>query len=191
MHLGLGVNSNHVAGSSNLDSFAKSKGLIVGERVDHVAANQQLIRAEELRELVDLGHEEFFNMFEMVPQTPQDVYFAKLASGIVKTAIISSSDDYIDKDVQTEDLGEESKFNQAPEDILANYSKGKTGGKSIKKKKENEALNLEKFMKRAGPVLEGVLEENDQLYFLNNREQAQKRNPVELKQSMKLSPDLL
>ena len=159
--------------------------------MDHVAANQQLIRAEELRELVDLGHEEFFNMFEMVPQTPQDFYFAKLASGIVKTAIISSSDDYIDKDVQTEDLGEESKFNQAPEDILANYSKGKTGGKSIKKKKENEALNLEKFMKRAGPVLEGVLEENDQLYFLNNREQAQKRNPVELKQSMKLSPDLL
>lgn len=86
-------------GASNLDSFAKSKGLIIGERVDHVAANQQLVRAEELRELVDLGHEEFFNMFEMVPQTPQDVYFAKLAAGTVKTAIVSSSDDYIDKDV--------------------------------------------------------------------------------------------
>ena len=96
---------------SNLDSFAKNKGLIIGERVDHVAANQQLVRAEELRELVDLGHEEFFNIFEMVPQTPQDVYFAKLASGTVKTAIVSSGDDFIDKEMQTEDLGEENKFN--------------------------------------------------------------------------------
>ena len=52
---------------SNLDSFAKNRGLIVGEKVDHVAANQQLVRAEELRELVDLSQEEFFNMFEMVP----------------------------------------------------------------------------------------------------------------------------
>ena len=26
--------------ASNLDSFAKNRGLIVGERVDHVAANQ-------------------------------------------------------------------------------------------------------------------------------------------------------
>ena len=49
----------------------------MGERVDHVAANHQLVRAEELRELVELGHEEFFNMFEIVPQTPLDVYFAK------------------------------------------------------------------------------------------------------------------
>lgn len=64
-------------------------------------------------------------MFEMVPQTPQDVYFAKLSAGTVKTAIISSSDDFIDKDVQTEDLGEEHKFNQAPEDILTNYNKSK------------------------------------------------------------------
>lgn len=55
---------------ANLDSFAKAKGLVVMERVDHVAANQQIIRAEELRELVELGQEEFFNIFEMVPQTP-------------------------------------------------------------------------------------------------------------------------
>lgn len=48
---------------------------------------------------MELGQEEFFNIFEMVPQTPQDVYFAKLAAGTVKTAIISSTDDFIDKDV--------------------------------------------------------------------------------------------
>jgi len=37
-------------------------------------------------------------------------------------------------------------------------------------------LQLEKFMQRAGPVIEGVIDENDQMYFLNNRDQAQKRN---------------
>lgn len=87
-----------------------------------------MIRAEELRELVDLGHEEFFNIFEMVPQTPQDVYFAKLTAGVVKTAIISTGDDLVDRDVQTEDLGMEHKFNQAPDDILANYNKSKQTG---------------------------------------------------------------
>ena len=39
----------------NLEGFAAGKGIIMGERVDHVAANQQMVRAEELRELVDLG----------------------------------------------------------------------------------------------------------------------------------------
>jgi hypothetical protein len=52
---------------ANLDSFAKAKGLVIMEKVDHVAANQQMVRAEELRELVELGQEEFFNMFELVP----------------------------------------------------------------------------------------------------------------------------
>ncbi len=59
----------------NLEGFAMGKGLIVGERVDHAAANQQAVRAEELRGLIQLETEEFFNMFEIVPQTAQDVYF--------------------------------------------------------------------------------------------------------------------
>lgn len=71
----------------------------------------------------------------------------------MKTAIVSCSDDNIDRDVQTEDLGLEEKFNQAPEDILTNYNKNK-GTYQRKKKRENEALQLEKFMQRAGPVLE-------------------------------------
>lgn len=49
--------------------------------------------------MIQLGHEEQFNMFEMVPQTPQDVYFSKLTAGSLKTAIVSTSDDYVDKDV--------------------------------------------------------------------------------------------
>ena len=92
-------------------------------------------------------------MFEIVPQTPQDVYFAKLTAGTLKTAIVSCSDDMVSRDVQTEDLGEENKFNQAPEDALANYNKNKDGYQR-KKKRENEALQLEKFMQRAGPVME-------------------------------------
>ena len=94
---------------------------------------------------MELGQEEFFNIFEMVPQTPPDVYFAKLAAGTVKTAIISSTDDFIDKDVQTEDLGEEDKHNQAPEDMLENYKKPNQA-QSQRKNRENEALNLEKFI---------------------------------------------
>jgi hypothetical protein len=41
--------------------------LIAGERVDHEAANLQRHRAKELRELLQLEQEEFFNVFEMVP----------------------------------------------------------------------------------------------------------------------------
>lgn len=85
--------------------------LIAGERVDHVAAGAQRVRAQELRELIQLEQEEFFNVFEMVPQTAQDIYFQKLAAGTVKTAIVSSSDENVDRDVQTEDLGHEDKFN--------------------------------------------------------------------------------
>lgn len=90
----------------------------------------------------------------MVPQTPQDVYYSKVTTGVVKTAIVSTGDDNIDRDVQTEDLGAEDKWNQAPDDIMINYNKGKNGPGSRKKKRENEALNLERFMQRAGPVME-------------------------------------
>lgn len=44
--------------------------------------------------------------------------------------------------------------------MLANYNKNKNNG-TLRKKKENEALNLEKFMQRACPVMEGVMEENE------------------------------
>ena len=55
---------------------------------------------------------------------------------------------------------------------MANYNTKKESGTQMRKKKENEALNLEKFMSRAGPVMENVIEENEQLNFLNNRELA-------------------
>lgn len=37
-----------------------------------------------------------------------------------------------------------------------------------KQKRENDALNLEKFMGRAGPVMEQCVEENNKLRFAQN-----------------------
>lgn len=36
----------------NLDGFAKQKGIVIGERVDNRAAEQQQRRAKELRDLI-------------------------------------------------------------------------------------------------------------------------------------------
>jgi hypothetical protein len=58
-----------------LESFTKQTVLIAGERVDHLAADRQKTRANELKELLQLDQEEFFNVFEMMPQTAQDIYF--------------------------------------------------------------------------------------------------------------------
>ena len=83
----------------------------MGEKIDHEAANSQQVRAEELRELIELSQEEFFNVFEIVPQTKSDVYFSKLTAGAIKTAVVACSDDWIDREIQTDDLEQENKFN--------------------------------------------------------------------------------
>ena len=54
----------------------------------------------------------------MVPQTAQDIYFNKLSSGVLRTAVTSCADEMVEKDVQTEDMGQEDKAQQAPEDQL-------------------------------------------------------------------------
>jgi hypothetical protein len=48
------------------------------------------------------------------------------------------------------------------------------------RRKQNDALNLERFMSRAGPVMELVIEESEHLHQLD----ATKRQAVELKQSL-------
>ena len=37
--------------------------------IDHEAADSQEVRAEELRELIVLGQEEHFDIFDMMPRT--------------------------------------------------------------------------------------------------------------------------
>ena len=49
--------------------FVKQTVLIAGDNVDHEAANDQEGRAEELKELIRLGQDEFFDVFEMAPRT--------------------------------------------------------------------------------------------------------------------------
>ena len=73
---------------------------MVGERIDYLAANRQIQRAKELKEFLQLTEEEHFNVFEMVPQSAQDMYYAKLQAGSIKTAIVSTKDDFqIEKDI--------------------------------------------------------------------------------------------
>jgi len=52
-----------------------------------------------LRDIIQLSEEEHFNIFEMVPQTPQDIYFNKLQGGSIKTAIVSTVDDNVDQEM--------------------------------------------------------------------------------------------
>lgn len=50
---------------------------------------------------------------------------------------------------------------------------------------------LEKFMTRAGPVMEKVVEEIEQRAAINNRDQASKKSAVELKSSLKFPKEVL
>ena len=74
--------------------------------------------------------------------------------------------------------------------MMINYNRDKNTYVR-KKKRDNEALNLEKFVNKAGPVIEKLVEENQEIAFLNNRGAAAKRNAVELKQSLKFPMEIL
>lgn len=54
------------------------------------------MRAKELRDLIQLSQEEQFNMFEMVPQTPQDIYRSKLQAEVIKTQVAATTDEMMD-----------------------------------------------------------------------------------------------
>ena len=68
------------------------------------------------------------------------MYYNKLQSGSIKTAIVSTNDDKIDKDIQTDDLGLSDKHNQAPDDFYINYNLETKDTYVRKKKRKNEAL---------------------------------------------------
>lgn len=88
-----------------MESFTRKTVLLSGaSTVSRDVVADQEARARDLKELVIRAQEEFFNVFELVPQTAQDIYFSKIAAGTLKTAIVSSSDDLVDKEVQTEEI---------------------------------------------------------------------------------------
>ena len=129
-------------------------------------------------------------MFEMVPQSQMDSYFKRLSTGVISTQVQSTMDDYVDQDTQTEDIGNNHKFNQAPDDLMINYNRDKNTYVR-KKKRDNEALNLEKFVNKAGPVTEKMVEGNQTFFFMDNTQLAAKRNAVELNQEIKFPSDIL
>lgn len=141
---------------------------MVGPTVDHEASNTQEIRTAELKELIGIGQEEFFDIFEMIPRTEQDVYDQKLLAGTHKLALVQTGSEDVEQETQTEDLGMVDKFNQAPDDVMIAYKQDNeedVGFVTRKHNKENDALNLEKFMGKAGPVMEQLVEENNKVRF--------------------------
>ena len=142
-----------------------------------------------MKGLVRLGQEEFFDVFEMVPRTVQDVYNQKLLAGTHKPALVSTRDDDVEKDTQTDDFGQADKYNQAPDDVMTAYNAG-ADTKTKKQRKTNEALALEKFMARAGPVMEQIVEENSRLWQSVGTDK-QKHAAVELKQTLQFPQDVL
>ena len=102
----------------------------------------------------------------MVPRTEQDVYDQKLLAGTHKLALVQTGSEDVEQEVQTEELGAVDKYNQCPDDIMIAYKQDDdTSFVTKKQKRENDALNLEKFMGRAGPVMEQIVEENSKLRF--------------------------
>ena len=99
-------------------------------------------------------------------------------------------DELVDKDMQTEDLGKEDKFNQAPEDEVGSTYESARGVRVTNRQAKNEA-NLEKFISRAGPLVEQILDDNEQVRFLENRQNASKKNAVESKEKLRFPEELL
>ena len=130
-------------------------------------------------------------MFEMIPQSSMDIYYSKLQYGDIKTAMVSTNDEKVDKETETDDFDQVHKFNQAPEDLVYNFNRNKdTYQRKIKR--QNEALQLNKFMEKAGPMMIKVIEENKLIYFqLHGKDFAAKGNAVQLKQTINFPEELL
>ena len=88
------------------------------------------------------------------------------------------------------------KSNQAPADqmmkpVQLSQQTGSSQSQTVQvnkaRRKQNDAAALERFMARAGPVMEAVIEESEHL----NQLDAAKRQAVELKQNLKFPEDIL
>ena len=102
--------------------------------------------------------------------------------------------------MQTENPDTAEKYNQAPDDQMYNYNiKPKStyeeldilGGRKKNQQELLEAINLKKFISKAIPVVEKVLDENQEKFFKMNRDQAAKRNAVEMRTNIKLPVEIL
>lgn len=85
--------SGDARASKNLDGFVQNKGLVIGTQVNYGAKDRQQQRAEELRDMLQLAEAESFNLFEMAPKLPMDLYQERLAAGAVNIGVTSIADD--------------------------------------------------------------------------------------------------
>jgi hypothetical protein len=160
--------------------FAKSRGLVVNKKkVDLGAANKQFERIEALKEILQIDFEEFDNQLNIKPQTKQDLYFNRLQTFQIHNEMVQSNDNYISKDIQTDDIEEKNVAAQYPEDFSA---KSFEGGAP-------KSHDLAGFIRRVAPVVERVLEENILLADLANPK-AKDKNPVEEKAKISCPSDL-
>ena len=161
--------------------FAQSRGIVMNKKkVNQGAANKQALRSEQLKEIVQLEVDEYDGQLNIKPQTAQDLYFNKLQTSKIHNEMVQSTDNYVDKDLQTDEISEKHMAIQFPEDIY----------EVTKDKKKSGNLDLAGFMRRVTPVMEMVCEENVFLSDLANPK-AKDKNPVEQKAKIVCPKDLL
>jgi hypothetical protein len=160
--------------------FAQGRGIVMAKKkINYETANKQYERTDALKEIIQLDFEEFDNQLNIKPQTKQDLYFNRLQTFQVHNEMVQSNDNYVSKDIQTEEIDETSVAVQFPEDFS-----------SSEETKIPKSTDLAGFLRRVTPVMEMVLEENVLLADLTNPK-AKDKNPVEEKAKISCPPDLL
>lgn len=169
---------NKVTGSEG--GFAQNRGIVMAKKkINSEVANKQYERTDALKEIIEIDYEEFDNQLNIKPQTKQDLYFNRLQTFQIHNEMVQSNDNYISKDIQTEEIEENSVAVQFPEDFSKSDETHAKG-----------SHDLAGFIRRVTPVIEMVLEENVVLADLANPK-AKDKNPVEKKASITCPPDLL
>lgn len=141
------------------EGFAKSRGIVMNKRkINFEASNKQFERINALKKIIQIDFEEFHNQLNIKPQTAQGLYFDKLQTFKIKNEVVQSNDNYISKEMQTEDIQESDASMQFPEDLNERAGQKRLAG----------TQDLNGFMQRVTPVVEIVLEENLQLADLAN-----------------------
>jgi len=184
---GMNVSRGSSPGSDRPDltspegGFAKGRGIVMAKKkINYETANKQYDRTDALKEIIQIDFEEFDNQLNIKPQTKQDLYFNRLQTQQIHNEMVQSNDNYISKDIQTDEIEEQDAAVQFPED----FTKGKDDNGPPK------SHDLAEFMRRVTPVMEMVLEENVILADLANPK-AKDKNPVEQKAKIVCPPDML
>lgn len=117
-------------------------------KVDAKQIKMQEKRTKDLLDIIERERESF-NLFEMLPMTKYDNMIEKLGRGGIKNSGTQYNEDRVEKDIQTDEIECKSVDIQWPQDF----------GK-IDESKILPSFSLNKFIRRALPVVETLLEDN-------------------------------